>query len=280
MPAATIFFAAPVALRNSPPILTISEPAAAADGGSRAARRGLHVPDASADSAGRAGPLSDLWHGARTCRRFGRHRRHRVENDDASVVDLCGAIAADRADGDDRVCARNASAVDQRHGRWFGWIAVRCSQHRWCCGAELSSSSSAGNRFVNRSPNMFTLIALGVAAAYGFSVFALAVSADAARRIHDEWRAAALLRSRCDHHDAGDPGPGARIARTLANLVSGTRAARNSLHPQPCASTPTDRSVKSRSTKCMQAIGCVCARATRCRSMVWCLRADRISMNR
>ena len=32
---------------------------------------------------------------------------------------------------------------------------------------------SAGTSIIHRAPNMFTLIALGVAAAYGFSVFAL-----------------------------------------------------------------------------------------------------------
>ncbi len=164
-------------------------------------------------------------------------------------------------------------------GPWFGWTQFLLATPvvLWC-GAFFFKLG--WQSIVNRSPNMFTLIALGVAAAYGFSVFALLFPQVLPAAFTDEWRAAALLRSRCDHHDAGDPGPGARIARTLADLVSGTRAAPTRSTDGTCASTPTARSAKSRSTKCMQVIGCACAPATRCRSMVWCLKADRTSTNR
>jgi len=57
-------------------------------------------------------------------------------------------------------------------GSWFGWtqLVLATPVVLWC-GAFFFK---LGWRSIgNRSPNMFTLIALGVAAAYGFSVFAL-----------------------------------------------------------------------------------------------------------
>ena len=73
-------------------------------------------------------------------------RRHRIANDDAPAVDLGGVVAADCANGDDRDCACDASAIDQP--RSVRGLAGRscCSRRRWCCGAEPSSSGSAGNR--------------------------------------------------------------------------------------------------------------------------------------
>ena len=57
-------------------------------------------------------------------------------------------------------------------GGWFGWTQLLLATPvvLWC-GAFFFRLGWQSIR--NRSPNMFTLIALGVAAAYGFSVFAL-----------------------------------------------------------------------------------------------------------
>ncbi len=57
-------------------------------------------------------------------------------------------------------------------GPWFGWTQLIFATVvvLWC-GAFFFKLG--WQSIVNRSPNMFTLIALGVAAAYGFSVFAL-----------------------------------------------------------------------------------------------------------
>ena len=57
-------------------------------------------------------------------------------------------------------------------GPWFGWTQLLLATPvvLWC-GAFFFKLG--WQSIVNRSPNMFTLIALGVAAAYGFSVFAL-----------------------------------------------------------------------------------------------------------
>ncbi|MGZ9076148.1 MAG: heavy metal translocating P-type ATPase, partial [Burkholderiaceae bacterium] len=57
-------------------------------------------------------------------------------------------------------------------GPWFGWtqFALATPVVLWC-GAFFFKLG--WRSIVNRSPNMFTLIAIGVAAAYGFSVFAL-----------------------------------------------------------------------------------------------------------
>ena len=57
-------------------------------------------------------------------------------------------------------------------GPWFGWTQfVLATPVVLWCGAFFFRLAWQSIR--NRSPNMFTLIALGVAAAYGFSVFAL-----------------------------------------------------------------------------------------------------------
>ncbi len=69
-----------------------------------------------------------------------------------------------------------APALHQRligaMGKWFGWsqLVLATPVVLWC-GAFFFKLG--WQSIVNRSPNMFTLIALGVAAAYGFSVFAL-----------------------------------------------------------------------------------------------------------
>jgi Cu+-exporting ATPase len=57
-------------------------------------------------------------------------------------------------------------------GPWFGWLqfALATPVVLWCGGFFFRLGWRS---IINRSPNMFTLIALGVAAAYGFSVFAL-----------------------------------------------------------------------------------------------------------
>ena len=57
-------------------------------------------------------------------------------------------------------------------GPWFGWLQLLLATPvvLWC-GAFFFKLG--WQSILHRSPNMFTLIALGVAASYGFSVFAL-----------------------------------------------------------------------------------------------------------
>ena len=55
--------------------------------------------------------------------------------------------------------------------RLVNWISSS-SPRRWCSGPAGRSSSAAWASIVNRSPNMFTLIALGAGAAYVYSVVA------------------------------------------------------------------------------------------------------------
>jgi cation transport ATPase len=45
----------------------------------------------------------------------------------------------------------------------------RCSRRRSCCGAAGRSSQRFAGSLRNRSPNMFTLIGLGVGVAYVYS---------------------------------------------------------------------------------------------------------------
>ena len=131
----------------------------------------LHLPDAPGDRAGRPRRLPDLRHGARA---EGRAAGRRRPEPGARRLPppLRGRRGADRA--------------ARRRWRWG-----RCSACRWTPGSagaarwiELVLATPVvlwcgwpflvrgGRSFRTRNLNMFSLIAIGVAAAYGFSVVA------------------------------------------------------------------------------------------------------------
>jgi YHS domain-containing protein len=161
-------------------------------------------------------------------------------------------------------------------GPWFGWsqFLLATPVVLWC-GAFFFKLG--WQSIIHRAPNMFTLIALGVAAAYGFSVFAL-LFPQTRRCVHDEWRCTAVLRSGGDHCDLGDPRTGARATRDRKRR---RQCALLQLAPlQRCVSKPTVRSAKSRLIRCMSVIGCAYGRARKCRSTAPCSKAARTSTNR
>ena len=89
----------------------------------------------------------------------------------------------------------------------------RSSRRRSCSGRAGRSSNAAGRRSSNRSPNMFTLIALGVGAAYLFSVAATLAPDLFPDGFRDARRRRDLLRHGRRDHRAGAARPGARTAR-------------------------------------------------------------------
>ena len=122
--------------------------------------------------------------------------------------------AAGLGDGRPPARARLAHAVSRR----LATGSSSRSRRRSCSGPAGRSSSAAGRRFVNRSLNMFTLIALGVGVAYVYSVVATSRPGifPAAFRDHDG-PGRRLLRGGGGDHHAGAARPGARAPRARAH---------------------------------------------------------------
>ena len=121
---------------------SISTRRQAARAGAR--RRDLHLPDASADPAGRAGLLPDLRHGARA---GSRHRRDaaqsRTDRHDAAASGSASCSdAAGVCPGDGRPSGRLGTSSAKRLRTGFSLP----SRRRSCCGRAGRSSCAAGNR--------------------------------------------------------------------------------------------------------------------------------------
>ena len=133
----------------------------------------------------------------------------------------------------------------------------------------------------NRSPNMFTLIALGVAVSYLYSVVAVvaprclpAAFRDACGRIGTYFEAAAVI------VDAGAARPG---ARARARAAGPARAIRALLGLAPTTARRVGsarRRGRRRSTRFTSATGCACGRARRCRSTASCVEGAARSTSR
>ena len=128
--------------------------------------RRVGLPDAPADRPRRAGDLPDLRHGARAAHRHARAPgQSRAEGHAAAAA---GVRALHRR------APRCRDGGDGRAGirpPWIGWLElVLATPVVLWAGAPFFARAVAS--FRNRSPNMFTLIGLGVGVAYGFSVVA------------------------------------------------------------------------------------------------------------
>ena len=149
-----------------------------------------------------------------------------------------------------------------------------CWRRRWCCGAVGRSSCAAGRSLVNRSLNMFTLIALGVGVAWIYSVVAARRAGNlSALGVPHARRGAGLLRGGGGDHRAGAAGPGAGAARPQPHqrrhqdcCWASRRRRRAS-----CATTAAKRT--SRWSRSSPATVCACAPARRCRWTAWCSKA-------
>ena len=136
---------------------------------------------------------------------------------------------------------------------------------------------------VHRAPNMFTLIALGVAAAYGFSVFAL---------LFPQALPAAMV---MQHGMAGSAPLYFEAAAIITTLVilgqvlelrarsQTSSAVRALLQLAPPTALRIEADGTEREVALDQVhpvIGCACGRARRCRSTASCSKAARTSTNR
>ena len=135
---------------------------------------------------------------------------------------------------------------------------------------------------VNRHLNMFTLIALGVGAAYGYSVVAtLAPGLFPAVVPHARRSGRRLLRAGGGDRHARAARPGARAARAQPDQRGDQGAARPRAEdgaPRRCRDGSETRTC--RSSTCTSAIGCACGPARRCRSTASWSRARAPSTSR
>ena len=101
------------------------------------------------------------------------------------------------------------------------------SRRRWCFGPAGRSSSAAGHRSCKMSPNMWTLIGIGVGAAYLYSVVATARARHLPGRVPRPRRPGrGLFRGRGGDHRPGPARPGARDPRARADQRRDQGAAR------------------------------------------------------
>ena len=197
-------------------------------------------------------------------RRAGRH--------DAAVL---GQRGADRAggparDGRDAAGRRRARPCRPRCARGSSWRWPR----RSCCGAAGRSSSRGWQSIVNRSLNMFTLIALGVGVAYVVQRGRDARARRLSRR-RSGWPTAAWP-------STSRPPPSSSRWCCWARCSSCARAARPAPRSARCSAwrrRPPGGSRRRRARRTCRsstsrpATGCACGPARRCRWTAWCSRA-------
>ena len=141
-----------------------------AKGGGGAGRRDLHLPDASRDPAGRTGILPDLRHGPGAGPRHGRSgAESRTRRHDAPVLDRARAEPARARAGDGR--APHWASTTTSPAAASNWIqmALATPVVLW---AGWPFFVRGWQSLVNRSLNMFTLIAMGTGVAWLYSVVA------------------------------------------------------------------------------------------------------------
>ena len=153
------------------------------------------------------------------------------------------------------------------------WIAARARDAGRALGRLAVLRARLARRSCTRSLNMFTLIALGVGAAYGYSVrrdararaLSRSRSASTAARSPVYFEAAAVI------VDARAARPGARAARAQPHRRARSARCSASRRRPRGASRPTAARRTCRSTSvAASAIGCACGRARRSRSTASC----------
>ena len=173
------------------------QPAAAQRRRSRAPRarrrHRVHLPDAPGDRARRARRLPDLRHGARAAHGHARRTRPNPELDRHDAA-LLGQPGADRCRSSCCRCPRccpGSRCSTRSAPTLVSWLQLALGDAGRALGRRGRSSSAAGRRSSTASLNMFTLIALGTGAAYGYSV----VATLAARHLPGRRSAATAARS-------------------------------------------------------------------------------------
>jgi Cu+-exporting ATPase len=132
----------------------------------------------------------------------------------------------------------------------------------------------------NRNLNMFTLIALGVGVAWGYSLFAVLAPGLIPHGFRSgPRRRAGLFRACGGDHRPGAPGQVLEL-RARERTSGAIRALLRSRRTRRGACAPTAPTRRSRSTGCWPATGSAYAPATRCRSTAWCWRVTPRSTSR
>ena len=147
---------------------------------------------------------------------------------------------------------------------WVNWIsfALATPVVLWC-GWPFFHRMRAS--FVNRSPNMFTLIGLGVGTAYGYSAVATVAPRPVSRQLPHARRGRDLLRHGRRHHRAGAARAGAGAARAPSHRRR-RFASCSASRRRPRGSCAAAARTTCRSTRCRSATCCASARARRFRS--------------
>jgi hypothetical protein len=115
---------------------------------------------------------------------------------------------------------------------------------------------------VSRHLNMFTLIALGVGAAYLFSVVATIAPRPLPGLVPRAWSSRRLLRARLGHRCPRAARAGPRVASTEPHQQRDSRPARTRAKDRSQDSNPIAPSTTFRSSTCTSAIGCASALAS------------------
>ena len=164
--------------------------------------------------------------------------------------------------------------IGERTARWVE-LVLATPVVLWCGWPFLVRG---WNSFRTVNLNMFSLIAMGVVAAYGFSVVAMLVPGLFPHGFRDHRRQRRrLLRGRRGDRGAGAARPDPRARRPRAHRLGDPGAARPGAARPRGRSAPTAARRRCRSTRSRSATGCGCARARRCRSTARSSRAARRS---
>ena len=218
--------------------------------------RRLDLPDASRGQKRQAGSLPDLRHGARA----------------VEPVQAAAAPNPELADMTRRFWIASCFTLPVSFWRWPASGCRGCNscwRSQPYCGRARRSSQRGWASMVNRSLNMFTLIALGTGIAYLDSIVALAVPQHLpavvpqhARRRADYFEAAAV------DHRAGVAGSDARVARPRRKPAP--RSVRSRSRAQAGAPHRRGRQRGDVPLEGHAAIACACGQAKRCRWTAWC----------
>ena len=134
---------------------------------------------------------------------------------------------------------------------------------------------------VNRSPNMWTLISIGVGVAYLYSVVATLFPGHLPAPVPRPWRrGAGLFRGGERHRRAGLPRPGAGAQGARAHRLGDPRAARPRAEDRAADRRRRHRDRRAARRGAASATACASGRATAFRSTASCSKAAPRSTNR
>ena len=133
---------------------------------------------------------------------------------------------------------------------------------------------------VNRSPNMWTLIGIGTAAAFVYSVVATIAPGVFPGFVRLDGPGVGVLRGRRGHHLADAAGPAPRAEGALADVGGDQVAARPGAEDGAADQCRRQRRGRPAHARARRRLACACGPARRCRSTASSSKAQRASTNR